>query len=109
MLRHTWIYQVGIKQNERPYNPVFMRACDDKRPFDETMLDFNWTAEAIANVLDNAVKYTPRGGRVGLEIAEYPHCLWLDIFDNWLGIPGEELAKIFGRFIEENIRPALTA
>ena len=33
-----------------------MRACDDKRPFDETLLDFNWTAEAIANVLDNAVK-----------------------------------------------------
>ncbi len=64
----------------------------------ETVLDFNWTAEAIANVLDNAVKYTPNGGIVGLEITEYPSYLRLDISDNRIGIPEEEQAKIFGRF-----------
>ena len=52
----------------------------------EALLDFNWTAEAITNVLDNAVKYTPNGGVV------------LDISDNGIGIPEEEQAKIFGRF-----------
>ena len=64
----------------------------------EAVLDFNWTAEAIANVLDNAVKYTPSGGIVGLEITEYPSYLRLDISDNGIGIPEEEQAKIFGRF-----------
>lgn len=64
----------------------------------EAVLDFNWTAEAIANVLDNAVKYTPNGGIVGLEITEYPSYLRLDISDNGIGIPEEEQAKIFGRF-----------
>ena len=64
----------------------------------EVVLDFNWTAEAIANVLDNAVKYTPNGGIVGLEITEYPSYLRLDISDNGIGIPEEEQAKIFGRF-----------
>ena len=64
----------------------------------EAMLDFNWTAEAIANVLDNAVKYTPDGGHIGLEITEYPSYLRLDISDNGIGIPEEEQAKIFGRF-----------
>lgn len=62
------------------------------------MLDFNWTAEAITNILDNAVKYTPSGGIVGLEITEYPSYLRLDISDNGIGIPEEEQAKIFGRF-----------
>lgn len=64
----------------------------------EAVLDFNWTAEAIANVLDNAVKYTPSGGIVGLEITEYPSYLRPDISDNGIGIPEEEQAKIFGRF-----------
>ena len=64
----------------------------------EAVLDFNWTAEAITNVLDNAVKYTPNGGIVGLTITEYPSYLRLDISDNGIGIPEEEQAKIFGRF-----------
>lgn len=64
----------------------------------EAVLDFNWTAEAISNVIDNAVKYTPQGGFVRLQITEYPSFLRLDISDNGVGIPEEEQAKIFGRF-----------
>lgn len=64
----------------------------------EAVLDFNWTAEAISNVIDNAVKYTPQGGFVRLQITEYPSYLRLDISDNGVGIPEEEQAKIFGRF-----------
>lgn len=64
----------------------------------EALLDFNWTTEAITNVLDNAVKYTPNGGLVRLQIMEYPSYLRLDISDNGIGIPEEEQAKIFGRF-----------
>ena len=64
----------------------------------EALLDFNWTAEAVTNVLDNAVKYTPIGGGVELKITEYPSYLRLDISDNGIGIPEEEQAKIFGRF-----------
>lgn len=64
----------------------------------EAVLDFNWTAEAITNVLDNAVKYTPVGGTVRLQISEYPSYLRLDISDNGIGIPEEEQAKVFGRF-----------
>lgn len=64
----------------------------------EAVLDFNWTAEAISNVIDNAVKYTPQGGFICLQITEYPSFLRLDISDSGVGIPEEEQAKIFGRF-----------
>ena len=73
----------------------------------EVVLDFNWTAEAITNVLDNAVKYTPNGGIVELMITEYPSYLRLDISDNGIGIPEEEQAKIFGSFTGENSRQVL--
>ena len=65
---------------------------DCERNF-EALLDFNWTAEAITNVLDNAVKYTPNGGTVRLQITEYPSYLRLDISDNGIGIPEEEQAN----------------
>lgn len=64
----------------------------------EALLDFNWTTEAVGNVLDNAVKYTPNGGIVNLNITEYPSYLRLDISDTGIGISEEEQAKIFGRF-----------
>lgn len=52
----------------------------------EALLDFNWTAEAVTNVLDNAVKYTPSGGVVDLKITEYPSYLRLDVSDNGIGL-----------------------
>lgn len=64
----------------------------------EINLDFNWTAEAITNVIDNAVKYTQNGGLVNLKITDYPSYFRLDIQDNGPGISEDEQAKIFGRF-----------
>lgn len=64
----------------------------------EINIDFNWTSEAIANVLDNAVKYTQNGGKVDIKITDYPSYLRLDITDNGPGISEEEQAKVFSRF-----------
>lgn len=64
----------------------------------EISLDFNWTAEAVTNVLDNAVKYTQNGGCIRMHITDYPSYLRLDITDNGPGISEEEQAKIFSRF-----------
>lgn len=64
----------------------------------EAELDFNWTAEAITNILDNAIKYTPCNGLIRVSVSEYPSYLRLDICDNGPGIPEDEQAKIFGRF-----------
>lgn len=62
------------------------------------VFDMKWTQEAVGNLLDNAIKYTPPGGRADMEAKAYPFFIRLDIRDTGIGIPKEEICKIFGRF-----------
>lgn len=61
-------------------------------------VDVKWTSEAIYNILDNAVKYTPCGGSIRISTMIYQLFCRIDIADTGIGIPEEEQAKIFGRF-----------
>ena len=49
-------------------------------------------------LLDNAVKYTPKGGRITMGVRKEAHGCTLLMSDNGAGIPQEELPKIFERF-----------
>ena len=62
------------------------------------VFDAKWTAEAIGNLIDNAIKYTPAGGEVSLHVSEYDMFCRIVITDNGRGIPEEEQTKIFQRF-----------
>ena len=64
----------------------------------EAVFDMKWTQEAVGNLVDNALKYTPAGGRVEIRAEAYPFFIRLDIRDTGIGIPEGELCKIFGRF-----------
>ncbi len=59
--------------------------------------DPKWTAEAICNLLDNAIKYTQNGG-ITISVLGYELFARIDIADSGTGIPYEEQAKIFSRF-----------
>jgi len=54
--------------------------------------------QAVFNLLDNAVKYTPPGGGVRLSAREADKSLVISVTDSGLGIPKEHLARIFERF-----------
>ena len=60
--------------------------------------DPKWTTEALYNLVDNAVKYTPAGGRVTLRAVGYELFFRIDVTDTGPGIPEAEQAKIFQRF-----------
>jgi len=62
------------------------------------VFDAKWTGEAVCNLLDNAVKYTPAGGGVTVEVISYELFCRIDVTDTGPGIPEGEQARIFGRF-----------
>ena len=62
------------------------------------VLDARWTAEALFNLLDNAVKYTPAGGQVMVRVQVYESFCCLSVADTGPSIPEEEQARVFGRF-----------
>lgn len=70
-------------------------ACDDPVM---TKHDAKWTAEALGNILDNAVKYTPEGGSITLRVRPWHIFTRIDITDTGIGIPEEHYHDIFKRF-----------
>jgi signal transduction histidine kinase len=53
--------------------------------------------QAAANLIDNAVKYTPSGGRVVVRVGRDEHWAVLEVADSGPGIPADELPRIWDR------------
>ena len=63
--------------------------------------DKKWTAEALFNIMDNAVKYTPSGGSISVCAEQFEMVTRIDIRDTGRGIPEQHFAQIFKRFYRE--------
>ncbi|MBU3877241.1 HAMP domain-containing histidine kinase [Faecalicatena sp. AGMB00832] len=86
-------------------NVVLMKAEEkqielsaDCPPDLEAQHDPKWTAEALGNLLDNAVKYTPPGGTVSVRAQAWEYYVRIDITDTGIGIAKEHHHDIFKRF-----------
>lgn len=60
--------------------------------------DGKWTAEALENILDNAVKYTPPNGEVHIRVYPWQFYTRVDIEDTGIGIAKEHYHDVFKRF-----------
>ena len=61
-------------------------------------LDFNWTLEALTNILKNACEHTDNNGSIKIEVNENPLYLNIKIIDNGVGISESDKKHIFDRF-----------
>ena len=84
--------QFNVKVREKN---ITLSLCDTDL---HVLCDPKWTVEAIGNIVDNAIKYTARGGKIKIKAGQYSFFVKIDITDNGIGIEKEEIPKIFGRF-----------
>ncbi len=80
--------EAAKKQIKIILNDTDVQACFDRK----------WTEEAIGNLLDNAVKYSPSGSEIQISVTEYEMFATVSVTDQGMGIREEEQAKIFQRF-----------
>lgn len=102
---------VSLSPKRQPVQPMLENVCAQYRAKAEekgldlrledteesAVFDVKWTAEALGNLIDNAVKYTRQGG-VKVSVDAYEMFVRVDVTDTGMGIPEEEQAKIFTRF-----------
>jgi signal transduction histidine kinase len=54
--------------------------------------------QVVVNLVDNAIKYTPRGGHVCLTVGESPTHAVMEVADDGIGIPSSAVPHVFERF-----------
>ncbi|MGS5517532.1 sensor histidine kinase [Clostridioides difficile] len=64
----------------------------------EVYHDKKWTGEALFNIIENAVKYTPEGGKVGIKVDRMDIFTKIIISDTGIGIDESDINNIFKRF-----------
>lgn len=83
---------------------IKIKSVDSKEPL-WAVYDEKWTKEALFNILDNAIKYSPAGTEVTINAIPYEMFLCIEIKDSGIGIEADEIPKIFGRFYRgKNVR-----
>lgn len=60
--------------------------------------DKKWTTEALGNVLDNAVKYSPENSQIKIKVIPYESFICIQVQDQGMGIAEEEQGLVFERF-----------
>ena len=77
--------EVNVKV-DMPEHPVYTHACED------------YITQVIYNLLDNAVKFCPEGGTLGIKVQEGNDKVYFSVSNDGDTIPPEELSLLFDRF-----------
>lgn len=68
------------------------------KKFSSMMLDEMKIRQVIMNFTDNAIYYTPSGGKITIKLKETPKTIEFTVHDNGIGVPKEQQHKLFTKF-----------
>jgi two-component system sensor histidine kinase KdpD len=61
-------------------------------------MDFALFGQVLVNVIDNAIKYSPKDASINIDVTEDDRLVYVKISDRGIGIPEEDLTKVFDKF-----------
>jgi len=86
---------VNLEQQLKPYD-LQVYIGEDALP---AYFDFGLMEQVIHNLLLNATQYTPEGKRIEIRVSPVENnCLFININDNGVGFPEDELSSVFDKF-----------
>jgi len=74
---------------------------DPKKNFYFVKGDKNRLSSAMANYIDNAVKYSPNGGQIEVSLQQDKYTLWFTVKDNGIGVSPEMAGSLFTKFFRD--------
>lgn len=84
------LYEVVAEEKHLTITTDFKTPCD-------AVVDATRMRQAFANLLDNAIKYTPEGGSIGLSCTVESSRVTVQVSDTGMGIPQDEQPRIWER------------
>jgi len=88
---------VSLFQAQAAENGIELK-LHSEAPDATVALDPQRTEQVIGNLVSNALRFTPQGGRIWIEIERVDAQISISVNDNGPGVPKEELPYIFNRF-----------
>lgn len=98
---HMGIKQTLLDAVDMVYDKLEKKEINlSMEPFEDRLLYHNrkWTVEVFVNLLENALKYTQKGGRISIDVKSYEFYTEIIFSDNGRGIRQGEMTDIFKRF-----------
>lgn len=74
--------------------------CSIADPLRPVIADPDRLVQVLNNLVENAVKFTPRGGLIQINVKDCPDGVFFEVIDNGRGIPENELPSVFTRFFQ---------
>ncbi len=83
---------------QRAHLPPGIELSLQVSPVPEVAADADKVRQVLVNLVDNAVKYSPAGGRISLSVERRQACVRFAVSDDGLGIPHADQRRIFDKF-----------